>query len=32
MVVDQSGSGSQYFPQKIKVTRRFEYRPLADFS
>jgi hypothetical protein len=25
MVVDQSGNGIQYFPQRLKVTRGFEY-------
>lgn len=28
--MDQSGNGSQYFPQKLKVTRVFEYGPLLD--
>ena len=32
MVVDQSGNGSQYFPQKLKVTRGFDYGPLLDFG
>jgi hypothetical protein len=32
MVVGQSGGGSQYFPQKLKITRGFEYGPLLDFG
>ncbi len=32
MVVDQSGNGSQYFPQNLKVTRGFEYEPMLDFG
>jgi hypothetical protein len=32
MVVGQSGDGSQYFPQKLKVTKGFDCGPLLDFG